>query len=649
MYLGSLPRGAHHAPDKYLHRGSGEKRNHDFCLCAQVSDAIIYDLDSSHDLFSCEVRLEGGEPSSGSLVDFLVFVDDELVVSARNVRVNETRHLQTCIRNAKKLELRTEGSASSECSALWIEAKVQEWPEEGILDCLGQVRIFRPVELVQSDECFVMMISPGYERWLDIFLNSLRQNGNCPEAAILVYCVDGDQSCSEVIARHGAKEIKCQALTAKSPTLKPAIFSVGSLARVKKVIAVETDMIVLKNIHALFEGMDMMPPGSLLAAQEIVWEKPTPLEEFFPLVFQGQPEELDTVFHADARERAHPLQINGGVIAGTTEAMAALDNTMRDLCPAAAQWVRDRPDISWREMFVTNFAMAHLDASVGLHPTYNLQLHTRRAELEYNAGQFKVQSDVGQVKVLHFSAASKGRMPELQDYFWEQGNPLHSLRMGLEIVRGASLEELRNPTFVANIIRQIGLQEPVYYHNPNYGEESAFVNAGPGIYLLPQQLAKALIYLSDKSIGSYVESGSDEGWTFAFITAYLHRFYPLHRSVALDFRLTRCDEYRLRDHYPVEFMYGGPLSLSGVPFDLVMINSRKIRPVVQFGYERLGRHANYCLFYNINDQKLRDEFQGQSAASIWADLKVSAPIEAVEFLDAPNANSIMGIGVIKAH
>ena len=650
MYLDSLVcnrRDDHYMEGKFLGPFHREDKRYPHALYAENATSFAYDLDGSCDLFSCQVLLDVTEQENEITSNFLIFVDGELVASARNVKAGQTRYLQTCVRDARKLELRTEGALPAEGAAIWLSPQVQCWPEEGLLDCLGQVRIYRPLELTQADECFVMMISPGYERWLDIFLNSLRQNGNCPAAALIVYCVDGDEACSEVIRKHGANEIKCEALTAKTPTIKPAIFSVGAVARVKKVIAVETDMIVLQNIHTLFESMDVLPHGSLLAAQEIIWEKPTPLEEFFPLVFQGQPEELETVFHADARERAHPLQINGGLIAGTTEAMAALDNTMRDLCPAASKWVQARPDISWREMFVTNFAMARLDAAVSLNPTYNFQLHVRRAQPVHERDLCAVNSDIGRVKILHFSAGSKQQMPELQNYFWEYGNPIHRLREGLAALRSASLTELQNPHFVANIIRGIGLQRPVPHYGPDYGEEKRFINSASGIYLHPMELAEALVYLSDQSIGSYAELGSDGGWTFAFIVAYLHRFQPLSRAFAVNTHLGFGDIYRLREHYPVKFLRGTPTLLREVPFDLVTLNCRSSLPVIQGDYGCVGKHADHCLFYNVDNKTLDAEFQGASMLKWWSEIKNHSTKQVVDFIERSKEGAGMGIGILK--
>ena len=605
-----------------------------------------YEIDGEYDLFSCQVTMADTEEGQGR-ADFLIFVDGALVASARNVTVGQTRYLQACVRDAQRLELRFESAFEAQRTAIWVKPQVQCWPEEGILDCLGQVRIHRPSELIQANECFTMMISPGYERWLDIFLNSLRQNGNCPDAALIVYCVDGDERCSEIIRKHGAKEIKCQALTVKSPTIKPAIFSIGAVARVKKVIAVETDMIVLQNIHSLFESIDVMPEGSLLAAQEILWEKPTLLEEFFPLVFQGQPKELETIFHANASERAHPLQINGGLIAGTDEAMAALDNTMRDLCPAASQWVKARPEISWREMFVTNFAMARLDASVGLNPTYNFQLHVRQASLDHENDICVVKSNIGRVKILHFSAGSKQQMPELQNYFWDYGNPMQPLREGLAALRSASLPDLRNSEFVANLIRGIGLQESIAPYISNCRQEERFVNSTSGIHFFPMELAQTLIYLSDKTIKSYAELGSGSGWAFAFIVAYLHRFHPLSRAVAVNIHHDFNDVYRLRDHYPVEFLRGAPVLLDNCPFDLVTLNCRYSLPVIQGDYDRVGKHADYCLFYNTYNKIMDNEFQGDSMLKWWAEIKNHSVEQVIDFLGPLGEETSIGIGILE--
>ena len=615
-------------------------------LSAHAPSSLVYLLDGNYDYFSCQAAINDTAHGRATETSFRVIGDGKVIASARNVTAGCAKTIQVCIRGVRRLELVVEPTEMASCHAVWLNPQVSTWDSDGLLDCLGQVRIHPPQLPIEADTCFVTMVSPGYERWLDIFLNSLERNGNCPDAKVIVYCVDGDESCSEVIRKHQAIEVRCQALVPKSAAIKPAIYSIGCIARVNKVVCLEADMIVLGDLSALFAGSDSLEPQGILVAKEMPWDCQSKLVDFFSSIYQGTEGELEATFRATPTEREFGMQINSGLLAGTSEAMIALDNTIRDMCPEAFYWLRVRPDLPYRDQFVTNMALARLDTAVPLNLTYNTQLCRRDFPLFRDEtgiwGEYKQQ----RVKIFHFNGARHKHI-DLQSYYLERENPDKKLINGLAQLGKATREELQDEEYLSGLIRQIGL-EPHPYCDCTwfYGDDVAYMNATAGIYQIPIQLAKALIFLSDKGIRSYAEIGVFHGWTFAFITAYLNRFNTLERAVAVDVEFSFSALQRVRDLFPIEYIQGTAASLKGQTFDLVFVDAEHTYEASKSDYNKIGCSAAWCMFHDINDSLLEDYWKQNCVPVLWSELKQQHPHH-VEFLQHSQDTRVMGIGILQ--
>jgi len=102
------------------------------------------------------------------------------------------------------------------------------------------------------------------------------------------------------------------------------------------------------------------------------------------------------------------------------------------------------------------------------------------------------------------------------------------------LIRRLDKESLKNPEVVANLIRAFGI---VQWGPDVFGADEVFKNASPemaGIYQTPDQIAKALVYLSDYKINSYLEVGVFQGGTFLFVSEYLRRFNPKIQCTGID-------------------------------------------------------------------------------------------------------------------
>lgn len=128
-----------------------------------------------------------------------------------------------------------------------------------------------------------------------------------------------------------------------------------------------------------------------------------------------------------------------------------------------------------------------------------------------------------------------------------RGVPEQRLCAGLARISAAPCNLLQNASFVADVVRAIGL-----VNDPRgcalYGAHDCMhvVRDGhgttAGVYQSPNQIAKALIALSRLGIATYLEVGIHAAWTTALMTAYLDRFaVGLRRGWAVDINVGLVD------------------------------------------------------------------------------------------------------------
>jgi len=83
------------------------------------------------------------------------------------------------------------------------------------------------------------------------------------------------------------------------------------------------------------------------------------------------------------------------------------------------------------------------------------------------------------------------------------------------LIRALDIESLKNPDVVANLIRAFGIVQ--WSVTGAFGDDEIFKNQTAemaGIYQTPDQTAKALVYLSQFEINTYLEIGVFQGGNF---------------------------------------------------------------------------------------------------------------------------------------
>lgn len=207
------------------------------------------------------------------------------------------------------------------------------------------------------------------------------------------------------------------------------------------------------------------------------------------------------------------------------------------------------------------------------------------------------------------------------------------------LIRCLDLESLRNAEVVVNLVRAFGIMP---WGTKTTGPEVDFIGKeGAAIGQTPDQIAKALVYLSQFKIDSFCEIGVMHGGNFLFCSEYLRRFNPSIQCLGVDPTNYLDPEIReiIEREMWLTFKSVTSDGIASMAFDFVFIDADHTAPWPAKDYENVGRHAKICGFHDLQDPLWPD------VAAFWATLK-GAKKEKLEFLDDPSGCSTHGIGII---
>jgi len=211
------------------------------------------------------------------------------------------------------------------------------------------------------------------------------------------------------------------------------------------------------------------------------------------------------------------------------------------------------------------------------------------------------------------------------------------------LIRSLSLSDLQNPTVVANLVRAFGI---VQWGPEVFGKDEQFKNLFPymaGIYQTPDQIAKALIYLSEFPINTYLEIGIFQGGNFLFVSEYLHRFNPGIRCIGIDPTAISFmnDEIQSTIEKEVWITFKPITSdlIQGQEFDVVFIDGDHTAEWINKDWNNVGKFAKLCIIHDIQETTC------PACLEFWNELK-KLKKKTVEFLDCTSSVPTQGIGII---
>jgi hypothetical protein len=210
------------------------------------------------------------------------------------------------------------------------------------------------------------------------------------------------------------------------------------------------------------------------------------------------------------------------------------------------------------------------------------------------------------------------------------------------LIQCLEIESLRNHIVVSNLVRAFGL---VQWGPPVFGSEELFKNPSEdmaGIYQTPAQIAKALVYLSDIQINTFLEIGVFQGGNFLFMSEYLRRFNPDIRCFGIDPTNYINPEIRQIIDLSEWMRFASVTSdqIQGRRFDLVFIDGDHTENWIKRDYENVGRHAKVCMIHDIQETSCPD------IVAFWNGLRMVEDKVLVELLDCSTDVPLHGIGII---
>lgn len=190
-----------------------------------------------------------------------------------------------------------------------------------------------------------------------------------------------------------------------------------------------------------------------------------------------------------------------------------------------------------------------------------------------------------------------------------------------------------------------------------YGSDAAYMHPDPqsgpktGLWQTPQQLTAALLLLSSKGIGSYLEVGPATSWTSTLLVTYLSRFgltsarlvdafplldeslRPLWKAFELPIEYTK---------FPLEQQIV-PLDQLRASYDLIFIDGDHSWEHVNKDFNHYGPLARILMFHDINDHFCVD------VVRFWKTLREQHGTEWTfhEFTMHPNSFRLMGLGIVE--
>lgn len=207
------------------------------------------------------------------------------------------------------------------------------------------------------------------------------------------------------------------------------------------------------------------------------------------------------------------------------------------------------------------------------------------------------------------------------------------------LIRQLDLDTLKRPEIIADLIRAFGI---VQWGPDVFGNDEKFKNISEdmaGIYQTPDQTAKALVFLSDFEINTYLEIGVFQGGNFLFVSEYLKRFNPKIKCIGIDptgFLNPEIKEIIDSENW-LSFLPITSNEMAKERFDLIFIDGNHENEWIQKDWQNVGQFAKICMLHDIQ------ELTCPEIIKFWEKLKGKK----IEFLDYTSKEPSQGIGIIQ--
>lgn len=394
------------------------KQHYSHAFSTHPPARLRFHVDRRFASFACQVALNDDVAAGLSHADFSVVADGREVANEPYVQAGEPpRPLIADISGAEYLELVVRTSRWENSHAVWLDPQVDESPAPvtHLFDSLSRAEMIVPERLPRTERCIATVVSPGFEHLLDDMLGSLYANGCCNDALVVVFVLNGNESCERVIAKYKAIAVRCQSRAGLNPMSKAVMYSTARVVDAKHYLCLDADMVVLGDLRPIFATLEALPEGRILCCREGNSHNANHLGSAIGWIYGGGQADL-TKLGVTAEEQSYSLVVNDGLFAGDQSALRALDGAIRAM-PQACAWVDAHSKVKWRNQFIFNLALARLQCGVELDPLYNVQLHVQDVNFFEQGSRLRATWRGREPRVLHFSGGAKRKYPQWQGKF----------------------------------------------------------------------------------------------------------------------------------------------------------------------------------------------------------------------------------------
>ena len=408
---------------------NGQGRRH--AVSAHPPSRVVFETGGKFASFCADVGFNDDVKDTDAHAAFMVRADGRLAAVASFVSAGSAPvPIHADISGAHTLELIVRSGRWEDGHGVWIDPTVTTASaterSRSLVDCLGRVTIAVPERLPRATRCVATVVTPGFERMLDDLLGSLHLFGNCRDARIVVFIVDGNDACRRVVEKYGALSIACTRRANVNATVKAVLYTAPLVVDADQFVCLDADMLVLGDLRPVFATLDACPEGSVLACREGNSRGnrgALSLEHAIQAIYGGHANDFGRILGRIDGEPQYPLVVNDGLFAGGRTALLELEGVIRSWA-GATNWVDERRDVGWRNQFIFNLALARLRCGVELDPVFNINLHCQDVEWRRGQGRAEAIWHGRLTRVLHFNGWGRRKyLPWRNQYSRPTGMP----------------------------------------------------------------------------------------------------------------------------------------------------------------------------------------------------------------------------------
>lgn len=292
--------------------------------------------------------------------------------------------------------------------SVWATARPDDTIDGWERDCLQGLEVEVPSPPIVCARAVVSVVSPGYESYLRMMLDTLQRHGSSPEARVVVFAVD--ESYDNLADLTWVTRVRCRSVGRVGTMVKGAVYSCARFVQAETILFIEADLLVAATLQPLWALAEGSGDTSLLAcAPQYVGAIKFTLAEYVAEAMSAPPGDFAQLGRGQVKAEDDVLAFNSGTFAGKWAAFDALESQFLALSPRAVAWCEGGTYMPYNEEMVMNLCAYFGCDMVAVAPAWNVQFYTANREEWVDtvpgASPPRYLKDGERVHILHFLTA----------------------------------------------------------------------------------------------------------------------------------------------------------------------------------------------------------------------------------------------------